>query len=147
MKANFPVEYMAAILTAESGDVEKISEIIKECKNMNIPVLPPHINESYGGFTCLPKEPNGAINDKNKSSKIRFGFYTIKNLGTDIADAIIKERKEKTDKYEFLHSPHRHKETRPVDKESEWKSVYQTEEWGKHMRRPKYHVPREYVAG
>ncbi|OGI93529.1 DNA polymerase III subunit alpha [Candidatus Nomurabacteria bacterium RIFCSPLOWO2_01_FULL_40_18] len=80
MKANYPIEYMAAILTAESGDIEKISEIINECKNMNIPVLPPHINESYGGFTVV-------------EGKIRFGFYTIKNLGTDIADHIIAERK------------------------------------------------------
>jgi DNA polymerase-3 subunit alpha len=85
---------MAAILTAESGDVEKIAEIINECKKMNIPVLPPHINESYGGFTCLPKAKDTVINEKNKSEKIRFGFYTIKNLGTDIADAVIRERKE-----------------------------------------------------
>lgn len=93
MKANFPVEYMAAILTAESGDVEKISEIIEECKNMKIPVLPPNINESYGGFTCLPNDLSKPINDTNKSEKIRFGFYTIKNLGTDISDAIVLERK------------------------------------------------------
>jgi len=93
MKAHYPVEYMAAILTAESGDVEKIAQIIEECKNMNIPVLPPHINESYGGFTCLPAETDTKINEKNKSAKIRFGFYTIKHLGTDISDAIIAERK------------------------------------------------------
>jgi DNA polymerase-3 subunit alpha len=60
---------------------------------MKIPVLPPHINESYGGFTCLPHEKNTVINEKNKSEKIRFGFYTIKNLGTDISDSIIAERK------------------------------------------------------
>ncbi len=94
MKANYPVEYMAAILTAESGDVEKISEIIKECKNMNIAVFPPYINESYGGFTCLPGEKDSIIDENNKSQKIRFGFYTIKHLGTDIADSIIKEREE-----------------------------------------------------
>ncbi|MFZ2149709.1 MAG: DNA polymerase III subunit alpha [Minisyncoccia bacterium] len=93
MKAHFPVEYMAAILTAESGDVEKIGEIIEECKNMKIPVMPPHINESYGGFTCLPHEKDTVIGKDNKSEKIRFGFYTIKNLGTDISDAIISERK------------------------------------------------------
>ena len=97
MKANYPIEYMAAILTAESGDIDKIAEIIKECKNMDIPVLPPNINESYGGFTCLPEEKdtekNILISEKNKSKKIRFGLYTIKNLGTDIADAIITERK------------------------------------------------------
>ncbi|MFA5840773.1 MAG: DNA polymerase III subunit alpha [Candidatus Paceibacterota bacterium] len=93
MKAHYPVEYMTAILTAESGDVEKISEIIEECKKMNIPILPPNINESYGGFTCLPHEKDTEINNKNKSEKIRFGFYTIKNLGTDISDSIIAERK------------------------------------------------------
>ncbi|MFH1200742.1 MAG: DNA polymerase III subunit alpha [bacterium] len=93
MKAHYPVEYMASILTAESGDVEKISEIIEECKNMKIPVLPPHINESYGGFTCLSHEKDTIINNQNKSEKIRFGFYTIKNLGTDISDSIIAERK------------------------------------------------------
>ncbi len=95
MKANYPVEYMTAILTAESGDVEKISEIIQECKHMDIPVLPPHINESYGGFTCLPNVKDTIISKENPSKKIRFGFYTIKNLGTDISDAIIKERKER----------------------------------------------------
>lgn len=93
MKAHYPVEYMTAILTAESGDVEKISEIIEECKNMKIPVLPPNINESFGGFTCLPHEKDTIINNQNKSEKIRFGLYTIKNFGTDIADSIISERK------------------------------------------------------
>jgi DNA polymerase III subunit alpha len=83
MKANFPVEYMTAILTAESGDVEKISEIVAECKNMNINVLPPNINESFGGFTYI------------NENTIRFGLYTIKNLGQDIANYIIEERKEK----------------------------------------------------
>ena len=93
MKANFPVEYMTAILTAESGDVEKISEIIDECKKMKIPVLPPNVNESFGGFTCLPNNLNEPISAKNVSAKIRFGLYTIKNMGTDISDAVIAERK------------------------------------------------------
>ncbi len=86
MKAHYPVEYMTAILTAESGDVEKISEIIGECKHMEIPVLPPDINKSFGGFTVIRNK------EKNTSEEIRFGFYTIKNLGTDISDAIIAER-------------------------------------------------------
>jgi len=96
MKAHYPVEYMAAILTAESGDVEKISEIIEECKNMKIPVLPPNINESYGGFTVIGYQ-NGSEPPTPKATasqgKIRFGLYTIKNLGTDISNAIIAERK------------------------------------------------------
>ena len=93
MKAHYPVEYMEAILTAESGDVEKIAEIIEECKHMKIPVLPPHINESFGGFTCLSSKTGLNVDKENKSEKIRFGFYTIKNLGVDIADNIIAERK------------------------------------------------------
>jgi DNA polymerase-3 subunit alpha len=93
MKANYPVEYMSAILTAESGDVEQVAIIIDECKKMGIPVLPPDINESFGGFTCLPEEKDTVISENNPSKKIRFGFYTIKNLGTDIGDAIIAERK------------------------------------------------------
>ncbi|MEZ4114131.1 MAG: DNA polymerase III subunit alpha [Candidatus Paceibacterota bacterium] len=87
MKANFPVPYMTAILTAESGDVERVSEIIHECKKMDIEVLSPHINECFGGFTVIKNERDGELD------KIRFGFYTIKNLGKDISDAIIEERK------------------------------------------------------
>ncbi|MFA6251777.1 MAG: DNA polymerase III subunit alpha [Candidatus Paceibacterota bacterium] len=87
MKANYPVEYMASIMTAESGDIEKVAEIISECKKMKIEVLPPNINESLGGFTVI----NGT--DKKTERSIRFGFYNIKNLGTDISDSIIEERK------------------------------------------------------
>lgn len=89
MKANFPVPYMTAILTAESGDVEKVSEIIHECERMGVKVLPPDLNECFGGFTVIKAEEAG------QKDAIRFGFYTIKNLGTDISDAIIAERKER----------------------------------------------------
>lgn len=87
MKANYPVEYMTAIMTAESGDIEKVAEIVNECNKMGIDVLPPNINESYGGFTVI------VGSDKPAGRTIRFGLYTIKNLGTDISDAIIEERK------------------------------------------------------
>ena len=88
MKANFPIDYMTAVLTADAGDVEKIAEIITECKRMGIEVLPPDVNESFGDFTVvLPKQ-------KDEKEKIRFGLFTIKNLGTDIAQAIIDEREE-----------------------------------------------------
>ena len=53
MKANYPVEYMTAVMTSESGDIEKVAEIIHECEKMNIKVLPPNLNESYGGFTVV----------------------------------------------------------------------------------------------
>jgi DNA polymerase-3 subunit alpha len=84
MKANFPVAYMTAVLSNESGDVEKIAEIVSESKRMGIAVLPPDVNESQGGFSI--------IKDQNGKEQIRFGLYTIKNLGEDISDAIIAER-------------------------------------------------------
>jgi DNA polymerase-3 subunit alpha len=91
MKANFPIEYMCAILSAESGDVEKVALIIEECKIMNIEVLPPDCNESFGGFTVID---NGVEKRSDgKTGVIRFGLYTIKNLGSDISDALIEERK------------------------------------------------------
>jgi len=86
MKANYPGEYMTAVLTADSGDIEKVAEIINECKKMNLPVLPPDINESFGGFTLIKSKRKGG------KDQIRFGLYTIKNLGSDISDAIIDER-------------------------------------------------------
>ncbi|MDP6569495.1 MAG: DNA polymerase III subunit alpha [Candidatus Marinimicrobia bacterium] len=84
MKTNFPVEYMSAVLTADAGDVEKIAEGINECKRMDIAVLPPDINESFGDFSVVPGE----------LPTIRFGLYSIKNFGEGIADSIIQERKD-----------------------------------------------------
>lgn len=86
MKANYPVEYMSAVLTADSGDTEKISEIIHECERMKIEVLPPDINESFADFSVVPAK-NG------EDAKIRFGLTTIKNFGAGIAETIIEERK------------------------------------------------------
>ncbi|OGG50854.1 DNA polymerase III subunit alpha [Candidatus Kaiserbacteria bacterium RIFCSPHIGHO2_01_FULL_54_36] len=80
MKANFPVDYMAALLTADAGDVEKIAEVVAECKRMGIKVWPPSVQESKGNFTV--------IDDTN----IRFGLYSIKNFGTGVADSIITAR-------------------------------------------------------
>lgn len=103
MKAHFPVAYMTAIMTNESGDIDKISEIVSECKRMGIIVLPPNVNESEGGFSIIKRNDKSNVNDSNKNKReinedIRFGLYTIKNLGKDISDAIIEERK-KNGKY------------------------------------------------
>lgn len=85
MKANYPYAYMTAILTHESGDVEKINEIVSECKRMHIIVLPPDVNHSDSSFTVVRNEEGQEV--------IRFGLLTIKNLGHDIAEAIMIERK------------------------------------------------------
>jgi len=87
MKANFPIEYMTALLMADSGDTDKVSEIITECKRLGIEVLPPDINESFTDFTI--------VKDNSGTECIRFGLQTIKNFGEGIADAIITERKAK----------------------------------------------------
>lgn len=96
MKANYPLAFMTAILTEESGDIDKISEIVAESKRMKIEVLPPNVNYSFGGFRIVDNP-----NDDKYHESIRFGLYTIKNLGTNIADAIIGER-EKNGKYKNL---------------------------------------------
>ncbi|MEN9649342.1 MAG: hypothetical protein RL094_309 [Candidatus Parcubacteria bacterium] len=92
MKANFPAIYMAAILTGAHGDVVEIGEYIAECKRMNLAVLPPDLNESFGTFTVIK---GGGMNAKGdiEPDKIRFGLYSIKNFGEGIADTIIEERK------------------------------------------------------
>lgn len=82
MKANYPVEYMSAVLTADSGDTERISDSIHECERMGIEVLPPDINESFEDFSVVPGK-----------NTIRFGLTTIKNFGAGIAEVIIEERK------------------------------------------------------
>jgi len=82
MKANYPVEYMSAVLTADAGDTDEIAEIIRECTRMGIEVLPPDINESFADFSVVPQ-----------TDKIRFGLTTIKNFGAGISEAIIEERK------------------------------------------------------
>ncbi len=95
MKANFPEIYMSAVLTADSGDVEKVAETIVECKRMGIPVLPPDINESFAGFSVV-KSPTSHLPtvELRGINKIRFGLTTIKNFGEGIAESIIKERKQ-----------------------------------------------------
>ena len=83
MKANYPVEYLAALLTADSGDTEQISIFVAEAKRMGIPVLPPDVNESGSVFTVVGEKRNA----------IRFGLSSIKNFGDGISEAIIAERK------------------------------------------------------
>jgi len=93
LKANFPGEYMTAILIHEAGDVEKVAESIKECKRMNIAVLPPSANQSQEKFTLIRAagtDKNGAANGMDV---IRFGLNSIKNFGDSTAKAIIEERK------------------------------------------------------
>lgn len=79
LKARYPTEFMTALLNADSGDVERISFLIGECKKMNVEVLPPDINKSGQKFY-----PEG--------NNVRFGLDAIKNVGSNIVAAIIEAR-------------------------------------------------------
>jgi DNA polymerase-3 subunit alpha len=86
MKAHFPVEFMAALLTAEQNDADKVSQGVHECRRMGIKVMPPDINESDVGFTIVD-EPSS----KGKKA-IRFGLVAVKNVGQVAIEAILEER-------------------------------------------------------
>jgi DNA polymerase III subunit alpha len=81
LKAHFSVEFMAAVFASEKQDVERTAFLIEECKRMGIEVLPPDINESFPNFTVTGK------------NQIRFGLWAIKNVGHNIVETIIGERK------------------------------------------------------
>lgn len=81
MKAHYPAEFMAALMSAESDDIEKVAAAVAECKAMRITVLPPDVNESFADFTVID------------DATIRFGLSAIKNIGSHIVDVIISERK------------------------------------------------------
>ncbi|MBI2338490.1 DNA polymerase III subunit alpha [Candidatus Daviesbacteria bacterium] len=103
MKGNFPVEFMAAVMTAESGDSDKIAAAIEECKRLGIVVLPPDVNKSKVGFTLemlkelskeeLERQLTGNANNRLKQG-IRFGLSAVKNVGVGAIESIILARKE-----------------------------------------------------
>ena len=92
LKANYPKEWMAALMTCDSHDITKVSKLIRESQTMNIAILPPDVNESRAPFTATP---NG----------IRFALAGIKGIGEAVVEAILAERQKRgkyTDLYQFL---------------------------------------------
>ena len=89
LKANYPVEYMAALLTANRGDQDKVQRYIANCLKLNIEVEPPDINSSELTFTPLPKQMTGSAKDK-----ILFGISAVKNVGEAAIENILAARKE-----------------------------------------------------
>lgn len=79
LKANYPAEFMAALLTSESGNLDKVGIYVEECRRVGIEVLAPDVNSSYTGFTV-------------EGDCIRFGLGAIKNVGTAPVEAIANER-------------------------------------------------------
>src|SRR6201995_1582733 len=92
LKANYPGEYMAGLLTSVGDDKDKAAVDLAECRRLGITVLPPDVNESAGPFTPVGKD-------------IRFGLAAVRNVGHNVVDAITRCRKEKgkyQDFYDFL---------------------------------------------
>ncbi|MBA2585994.1 MAG: DNA polymerase III subunit alpha, partial [Chthoniobacterales bacterium] len=88
LKANFPVEFMAGLLSNEINNTEKIAVFVGECKRMGIPILPPDVNRSALKFTPEVLE-NAPIAG---STGIRYGLAAIKNVGEGAMEAAIAER-------------------------------------------------------
>jgi DNA polymerase III subunit alpha len=80
LKANYPAEFMAAVLSNNSGDIKQVTFFMEECRRMGIKTLGPDLNESFHKFT---------VNDKGE---IRFGMGAVKNMGEAAVQNIIEER-------------------------------------------------------
>ena len=82
LKANFPAEYMAGLLTSVRDDKDKSALYLNECRRMGIKVLPPDVNESSANFNAV-------------GTDIRFGLAAIRNVGTNVVDGIVAARRDK----------------------------------------------------
>ena len=93
LKANYPAEYMAALLTSVGDDKDKSALYLGECRRMGIKVLPPDVNSSIGFFAAVGED-------------IRFGLAAVRNVGAHVVEAIVTTRAEKgefTSFADFLH--------------------------------------------
>jgi DNA polymerase-3 subunit alpha len=92
LKANYPSQFMAALLTNDKDDLDKVARDINECQAMDIEVLPPDVNESFVDFGVV-----------KETGDIRFGLSAIKNVGDKAAELVVEERK-KNGSYDSLES-------------------------------------------
>lgn len=83
LKAHYPDAFMAALMTSDYDDTDRLAIEIKECQSMGVTVLPPDVNESFLEFAVVPEK-----------KAIRFGLNAIKNVGTAAAEEIVRAREE-----------------------------------------------------
>ncbi|MCK5510034.1 DNA polymerase III subunit alpha [Candidatus Parcubacteria bacterium] len=95
LKAHWPTEFMAALLTADQQNTDRIAIEIDECKRMKINVTRPDVNQSFESFTVVTSQAknNKPVSDKEKVNTIRFGLNAVKNIGGHISEVLIAERK------------------------------------------------------
>jgi DNA polymerase III subunit alpha len=99
LKANYPVEFMAGLLSNEINNTDKISTFVGECKRMGIPILPPDVNRSGLKFSpeavaavCNRREGDGGHRPPLQKGAIRYGLAAIKNVGQGAMELAIRER-------------------------------------------------------
>ncbi|MEM1311851.1 MAG: DNA polymerase III subunit alpha [Patescibacteria group bacterium] len=80
LKANYPAEFMTALMTSEASNLDKVAAAIKECQELGLQVLPPDINKSFNSFTI------------ENNTTIRYGLSSVKNLGSDVIKFMIEDR-------------------------------------------------------
>ena len=102
LKAHYPVEFMAGLLSNEINNTEKISVFVGECKRMGISILPPDVNRS--GLKFVPEMREGPQRPGNRDTEvspgfnaIRYGLAAIKHVGTGAMEAAIREREQRGD--------------------------------------------------
>jgi DNA polymerase-3 subunit alpha len=102
LKTHYPIEFMAALLTSEAQNADKIVKYISECREMKIEILPPDLNESFKHFAVM-------------GSQIRFGLTAVKNVGDAAIDIILSER-EGNGKFKSLYEFCRRVDLRKVNR-------------------------------
>lgn len=107
LKAHWPVEFMAALLSSDQHDTDRIAIEIDECRNMGLKIMAPDVNESFDSFTVVTAgtAEHKAVSENEKVDTIRFGLNAVKNVGEHIVEVIIAERKNNgsyKDLFDFL---------------------------------------------
>ncbi|MDZ4385516.1 MAG: OB-fold nucleic acid binding domain-containing protein, partial [Candidatus Moranbacteria bacterium] len=110
LKAHFPAPFMAALLTSDQDNIDRIAIEVSECREMGIEVMAPHINESFEEFAVI-------VDEETKKSRIRFGLNAIKNVGHNVAHEIVEERK-KNGKFKSLADLVERVQTKDLNKKS-----------------------------
>lgn len=86
LKAHFPAAFMAALLTSDQDNIDRVAIEVSECREMGIEVLPPNVNESFEEFAVI-------IDPATSVERIRFGLNAVKNVGHTVAHELVEERK------------------------------------------------------
>ena len=135
LKAHYPAEFMAALMTSDQDNSDRIAIEAAECRGMGIEVLPPNVNESFEEFAVIPsqiehKTQNAKLSEKSSHTPesvdpnpsewhpvIRFGLNAIKNVGRPVAKEIVAERK-RSGKYKTLSDLIERVHTKDLNKKS-----------------------------